>query len=140
MTKSALIMLPLALAACGPRMVESNGRMVPAASVELLSNHGEPVTLTPQQIAVVQGGVRRGLKDPESARFGTILAVRDKPGAPMLRVCGRVNAKNSYGGYTGEQLFTGLIYSSGAFMELPHTGGDEAWGTANYCGLSGMVL
>lgn len=41
------------------------------------------------------------LKDPESAKFGYIY-----PSAAMINVaCGTVNAKNSFGGYTGEQKF-----------------------------------
>ncbi|MFA5592067.1 MAG: hypothetical protein WC989_01995 [Micavibrio sp.] len=43
--------------------------------------------------------VKSILKDPESARFGQIS--RCKKGF----VLGEVNAKNSFGGYTGNQLF-----------------------------------
>lgn len=47
--------------------------------------------------------VRRALRDPESARFrkGAVADVDVKAG--KLRVaCGFVNAKNGFGGYTGE--------------------------------------
>jgi len=44
------------------------------------------------------------LKDPESARFGEIWALQGSNGERA--VCGYVNARNSYGGYTGEKMFT----------------------------------
>lgn len=46
--------------------------------------------------------VRQGLKDPDSAKFES----NYKPsGDNDGHVCGRVNAKNSYGGYTGYKNF-----------------------------------
>lgn len=44
------------------------------------------------------------LKDPESARFGEIWALSGTNG--KRSVCGYINAKNSYGGYTGNQMFS----------------------------------
>lgn len=44
------------------------------------------------------------LKDPESARFGDIWAMQGTNG--KRSVCGYVNAKNSYGGYTGQKMFS----------------------------------
>ena len=43
------------------------------------------------------------LKDPESAQFRNIKVVINTEGRKS--VCGQVNAKNSYGGYTGFQSF-----------------------------------
>jgi hypothetical protein len=42
------------------------------------------------------------LKDPASAQFTDVLVVR-MSGNPM--VCGYINAKNSFGGYTGRRAF-----------------------------------
>jgi hypothetical protein len=47
--------------------------------------------------AQIKDAVRRGLKDPVSAQFGTQTVV-SSDGA-----CQTVNARNSYGGYTGAQ-------------------------------------
>lgn len=47
--------------------------------------------------AAAQALVRSRLRDPESARFGKVWAGRQ--GA----VCGYVNARNAFGGYTGQQ-------------------------------------
>lgn len=44
------------------------------------------------------------LKDPESARFGEIWAMNGTNG--KRTICGYINAKNSYGGYTGQKMFT----------------------------------
>jgi len=55
----------------------------------------------------------RILKDPDSARFGRIFQGRGIVG--MITVCGEVNAKNGYGGYTG---MTPVVY-------FPETGRAE---------------
>ena len=44
--------------------------------------------------------VKAQLKDPDSAKFKGIKPMGDKGG-----ICGRVNAKNEYGGYTGFAVF-----------------------------------
>lgn len=58
---------------------------------------------------MVVSAVRKRLKDPESARFGVMAAAR-KDGKEGVDVCGMVNARNSYGGYTGEQPFIGTMF------------------------------
>lgn len=48
------------------------------------------------------------LKDPDSAKFSNEFIVRgveDKDGFQPLATCGFVNAKNSFGGYTGASRF-----------------------------------
>ena len=49
----------------------------------------------------VRGHVRGSLKDPESAKFQEVKAYAKEQVA-----CGKVNAKNSYGGYTGFEDFS----------------------------------
>lgn len=46
--------------------------------------------------------VKATLKDPESATFRDVIVVR-KPGS--IAVCGYINAKNGFGGYTGFKQF-----------------------------------
>lgn len=51
------------------------------------------------------------MKDPESARFADV-AHRVSPnarGEPTDVVCGMVNAKNSFGGYTGARPFVYMV-------------------------------
>lgn len=45
-----------------------------------------------------ESAVRQSLKDPDSAKFGKYTKVTD------VRACLTVNAKNSMGGYTGDQV------------------------------------
>lgn len=65
------------------------------------------ITLSAAQRTIVESGIRSRLKDPDSAKFGEMLAGTDASGA--TRVCGWVNAKNSFGGYGGPQIFAGQI-------------------------------
>jgi hypothetical protein len=62
-------------------------------------------TLTAAQNASIKSAVRSALKDPNSAQFGTIIAARNAHGD--LLACGLVNAKNSFGGYSGMEPFIG---------------------------------
>ncbi len=48
------------------------------------------------------------LKDPDSAKFGPKFSASSS-GGEAITVCGLVNAKNSYGGYTGMKPFLGLL-------------------------------
>jgi hypothetical protein len=80
-----------------------------------------PAQLTQAQIEAVHAGVRRELRDPESARFGTIVAAQSSRGP--LTVCGWVNAKNGFGGYTGDQPYFG-VFRNGAF-DPSFVGGDR---------------
>jgi len=72
---------------------------------------GTPIKLSSAQIDAIKRHVRSSLKDPESARFGEMGAVKTKDGETII--CGRVNAKNSYGGYTGMTTFMGSYDKKG---------------------------
>jgi hypothetical protein len=72
----------------------------------------EPVPLSTNQITVVQNTVKFSLQDPGAAQFGTIKGGKDQGGKVV--VCGLVNAKNNFGGFTG-MTFTGEIDSGGSF-------------------------
>lgn len=70
--------------------------------------------VTSEERAAVEKKVREEMKDPASAIFsermkiaGTILEGKDS-GTGYL-VCGRVNGKNSYGGYVGAQPFRASV-------------------------------
>lgn len=75
----------------------------PAPAVEPLP----AATLSKEEIAAVQNGIKRKLKDPDSAKFGAMNAGRL---TDRTVVCGWVNAKNSYGGYTGMEPYIGYIF------------------------------
>jgi hypothetical protein len=57
---------------------------------------------------VVEAAVRPMLRDPQSAVFRDLSATNDRKigkSPAGLVVCGHVNAKNGFGGYTGEKMF-----------------------------------
>ena len=60
-----------------------------------------------EAIAAVKVGVLDQLKDPGSAQFTNIRTI-----PAQGKVCGEVNSKNSFGGYTGKQKFKG-VYAEG---------------------------
>jgi hypothetical protein len=69
-------------------------------------------TTSPEDKKSAIQAVSNRLKDPESARFSTFYTVTHYGLMPNgerkyynQRVCGIVNSKNSFGGYTGESLF-----------------------------------
>lgn len=69
----------------------------------------ELTDLTAAQRAVIEDAIRLHLKDPELARFSNFKAGSAPEGTT---VCGTVNAKNSYGGYTGGATFFGVLRGS----------------------------
>lgn len=69
---------------------------------------GEPVQITDDMRMVIEDGVKRRLKDPNSAMFDRIQVSRINENA--YNVCGFVNAKNSFGGYNGSAPFYGVLY------------------------------
>lgn len=64
--------------------------------------------LTSAEVQAVQDGVRSRLKDPLSAQFSDFISAGGTQGG-VIYVCGKVNAKNSFGGYTGFQRFYGIL-------------------------------
>ena len=56
----------------------------------------------------IKAAVKKDLKDPDSAKFGkiTIFTAKDKKdqkGNTINAACATVNAKNGFGGYTGDK-------------------------------------
>lgn len=70
-------------------------------------------SLTAEQVKAVQTAMRGNLKDPDSAKFGDIIAGTDPANPSDNLACGYVNSKNSYGGYTGAQVFMAKLNQDG---------------------------
>lgn len=66
-----------------------------------------PYTLSRAENAVIDSALRSALKDPASAIFGARYAASSSAGG--VYVCGYINAKNSFGGYTGDRPFSGVL-------------------------------
>lgn len=103
---------------------------------------GSPYTLSPAEIAAVKRGVKGQLKDPTSPLFGEFRSAKNSD--DVVTVCGWVNAKNSYGGYTGDKPFIGVIVGSqGTLGFVP--AGFGGTDTATYvvrktCAKAGVVI
>lgn len=67
---------------------------------------------TPAQIAVIKGSMQDTLKDADSAKFRSVYLIKAdvEDGSLAYDVCGEVNAKNSFGGYTGYQKFVASLF------------------------------
>lgn len=78
---------------------------------------------TPNEQEAIKRSVLHALKDPESARFGDFIVGVEKDGT--ITVCGWVNAKNSYGGYTGMSPFYGLMTADPLLFLPVGIGGDR---------------
>lgn len=77
---------------------------------------------------------RNALKDPDSAKFHGLTVVK-KDGSYAL--CGKVNSKNSFGGYTGNQLFL-VVGKKAVFQhELKHNVFAGVWN--QFCATKGAV-
>jgi hypothetical protein len=63
--------------------------------------------------------IKANLKDPSSAIFGPIHTRRDIKG--VINICGTVNARNSFGGFTGPMVF----YSSGIETAVEQPAGNN---------------
>ena len=83
----------------------------------------KPTTLSAAQRSIVEAGLRAHLKDPNSAKFGEMRAGFGPNGA--MRVCGWVNAKNSYGGYGGAQIFGAELVGNKLEDVVMDSPGDE---------------
>ncbi|WP_431322938.1 hypothetical protein [Rhizobium sp. YTU87027] len=65
-----------------------------------------PYTLSKAELAVVQDGTRKFLRDPASGTFASIRASQKTSG---IYVCGVVNSKNQSGNFTGGEPFAGVL-------------------------------
>lgn len=109
-------------------------------------------TLTAEQTAAIEAGVRDRLKDPDSARFKGLRAAAKPPKGPKATVstysvCGYVNARNSFGGYAGSAPFSGLLFapnqnrSSWLFVPmLVASSRDDAQIARDLCRKDGIAL
>lgn len=80
------------------------------------SPSASPIVSPGIQMRRDQRRLRSDLRDPDSAQFGqTYQIVRD--GLPIT--CGYVNAKNAFGGYTGERMWIVIADLNVAVVETP---------------------
>ena len=83
----------------------------PPSSAEIERAPGYVRPADPQALAAAKQVVTGKLKDPESAKFVDMRrkTTPNMKGEPTDVVCGRVNAKNGFGGYTGNKPFVYFV-------------------------------
>ena len=65
------------------------------------------------------------LKDSDSVKYKDVAAYRVPSMGPGYAFCGKVNSRNSFGGYTGFERFVGA--SDAAFLESEVSDFDSVW-------------
>lgn len=117
MKKAAIVVVSLALGGCAGMMeIKGTGFNVDA-----------PDLYVEQSIS----NLKSRLKDPESARISGVYTVKTEYTGDAINVCGLINAKNSYGGYTGNRLF--VATPTIVYIERQVIGSDyEALSNNNY--------
>lgn len=110
----AVVALALTLGACQ----QTASPVTQAAAAMTAPNASEA--------AKAKAAVSRVLKDPASAQFEGLFT---HPGA----VCGFVNARNSFGGYTGRRPFGYIIAQDVAYVLEPSGRTDHHSIVTQYC-------
>lgn len=97
------------------------------------------VELTPTLEATATDVVRRKLKDPYSAQFSELAAGKDQRNGATI-VCGRVNAKNAFGGYVGATAFHVAFVDGVPSVTALDNGGEGPLGAAaTLCRMQGLM-
>jgi len=121
--RAVLVLCSLLLAGCiqsdaayHPVTLQPPYSTLPEAPAGATIEPGTPVTLNPQQQEAVIAGVRKWMKDPASASFGTIAAARTRRGGVV--VCGEVTGRNSAGILPPMVPFIGMLTASPSSPEF----------------------
>lgn len=108
------VLVSLMLSGCeSPQMAEAKRKDAEfSAAVKNINLDTADVGEQPKNYKeVVESAILRQLKDPESAKFSAMttprkeVMVENRAFVYGYSTCLYVNAKNSYGGYTGDQLY-----------------------------------
>lgn len=103
----AVFAVLFALAGCQSKSTNTSAK--PDASKPKQEEKAEAVWLSASMQHTVKAHIASGLKDPYSAIFGPMTASQD-PSGKQYRICGFVNAKNSFGGYVGMRPYQ-ILYN-----------------------------
>jgi hypothetical protein len=126
----------------------------PVVAAPIAAVPAEPVNERPPdpRIAGIETAVKNRLKDPDSARFkwpfGFVFGQykpdwgRRPPSGWVT--CGTINARNGYGGYTGQYAVVGVVDDGGAIltidMDEPGRWSAHAGWVADQCRKLGMEV
>lgn len=129
------------LSACAPNQQMQEAKKRDAEfeqSVKNINLDTADVGIKPDDYqTLVEGAIRDQLKDPDSAKFSGFTTPRKEVMVDQRKfvygysTCVFVNAKNSYGGYTGKQLYWTFIRDN-KVLRIQSTSG--AYGTIIFRG------
>lgn len=91
----------------------------------------EVIEVSDQNLEAAKEHLKKSLKDPYSAVIEEIYAVQIDGKEGLISYCGLVNAKNSYGGYTGIKPFR--VTASQTVFLWDQRGEAFNRGITNYC-------
>lgn len=80
-------------------------RFLVLVALVLAASSAQARDLTSEEKGAVADSIKRDLKDPDSAQFKWMPFLEERG----TGYCGLLNSKNTYGGYTGFEPFTGLL-------------------------------
>jgi len=80
---------------------------LPDAPAGTVIEPGMPIKLDPRQQEAVVAAVSKWMKEPGTASFGAMNAVKVRQG--KIVVCGEVNGRNAAGAYPGMAPFVGVM-------------------------------
>jgi len=89
---------------------------LPDAPADMTVEPGLPTKLDPRQQEVVVASVIRWMKEPGTASFGALNAVKARYG--QIVVCGEVNGRNTAGVYPGMAPFVGVMMGNAKAPEF----------------------
>jgi hypothetical protein len=98
----------------------------------------QPSVLQPAQVTALQSAVRNALKDPASALFGDHKSGTNTKGG--IVVCGLVNARNSFGGYTGPQPYMAMYLDGKFYVEAIGGVAAKTQAILSVCAQSGLAV
>jgi hypothetical protein len=107
----------------------------PPASENHMDTNGQLTAEDFDAIEFAHRAIKERLRDPDSAIFDDqqswmdhrVVIVHRQYGQPIF-VCGRVNAKNGYGGYTGDQQYVVSVKSGAVQLDATNRDVDAVCG------------
>lgn len=136
-----LVAIALLLTACAPSQQMREAQQKDAEFAESVKNinlETADVGNKPENFqSLVESAIRGQLKDPDSAQFSGFTEPRKEVMVEKSNFvygyssCVFVNAKNSYGGYTGKQLYWAFI-RNGQVLRIKNT--NDAYGNIIFVG------
>lgn len=102
----------------GAKATEQQGKASAAEKLKAMKTRPDPKDVTYSPL-LVEMAVKQQLRDPDSAVFGRMNIYSDRKLNDYYTpaVCGRVNAKNGFGGYTGEKAFVFIVPLTAVMIE-----------------------